>query len=127
MYLKETVFLIFLFIGFIFILKIMKKEKQKDTKSLFNEKLFKFFVKNHNLYLLDGEINDIKNEVYAGIFQDLPNFSYNELDDLFLGVICEMNRRKRIENSKPFEIESTPDKSEIFDEYFQNVEKREAY
>lgn len=90
-------------IGFLILLMTIrvwvycKKSKQyvfKPEKDIFNQRLFNFFANEHNLTLLQGEINDIKNEVYIGILDDLPSFSENALDDLFHGTIEEMNRRK---------------------------------
>ena len=46
------------------------------------------------MLLLSGEMNDIKEIVYSGILKDLSMFSDNRLDDVFHGVIEEMNKRK---------------------------------
>ena len=66
----------------------------KPGTDIFDQRLFDFFSEEHDLLLLGGEIDDIKNEVYIGILDDLPGFSEKALEDLFHGTIEEMNRRK---------------------------------
>lgn len=69
-------------------------ETQKPKDDIFNQALFDFFVNEHNLHLLSGEMNDIKHAVYDGILNDLSMFSDDKLDKIFHGVIAEMNKRK---------------------------------
>lgn len=69
-------------------------ETQKPKDDTFNQALFDFFVNEHNLHLLSGEMNDIKHAVYDGILNDLSMFSDDKLDKIFHGVIAEMNKRK---------------------------------
>lgn len=71
-----------------------KMEVQKPKDDIFNQALFDFFVNEHNLHLLSGEMNDIKHAVYDGILNDLSMFSDDKLDKIFHGVIAEINKRK---------------------------------
>lgn len=65
-----------------------------EKENIFNQNLFDFFVENHNLHLLNGEILDIKNAVFKDFLNDLGFLSIDELSDLFHATIKEMNKRK---------------------------------
>lgn len=60
----------------------------------FKQDLFDFFVNNHHLHLLDGEMNDIINFVNQHYPVDFLQCSDGELLNLFDKTINEMNRRK---------------------------------
>lgn len=89
----EKTVLIFIAI-FLFLLFVISRQKKEKKEGLFDSKIFDYFAREHKLLLLSGEINDIKNEVYDGILNDLSWFSDNKLDEIFHGVIEEMNKRK---------------------------------
>lgn len=67
---------------------------RKSEAKIFKQDLFDFFVDNHNLHLLDGEMNDIINFVNQHYPVDLLQCSDSELLNLFDKTINEMNRRK---------------------------------
>lgn len=88
---KAVLIFIAIFLGVILIIARCRKE---DKKGIFDQELFDYFAREHNLLLLSGEMNDIKEIIYSGILKDLSMFSDNRLDDVFHGVIEEMNKRK---------------------------------
>lgn len=75
--------------------KVLEKlDKQQQEVIFFKQDLFEFFVDNHNLYLLDGEMNDIIHFVNTHYPLNIQEISENELYEVFNKVVEEINRRK---------------------------------
>lgn len=75
-------------------IRLIKPGTVAIPHTIFKQDLFDFFVNNHDLHLLDGEMNDIINFVNQHYPVNLLQCSDNELLNLFDKTINEMNRRK---------------------------------
>lgn len=79
--------------------EILKKlDKPQQEVNFLKQDLFEFFVNNHNLHLLDGEMNDIIHFVNSHYPLNIQEISENELYEIFNKVVEEINHRKAIKD-----------------------------